>query len=283
MSRFRQPFFFMRLSGKGKAKKGNIMKFGLIGNPIAHSLSPALFKAGYDGRWLYELIEGSDFESSFKKFIDEYQGINVTAPFKEAAFAKADVFSEECRMIGAANILVKTPEGILACNSDYLGVRRWLQERGAGRGTRILIAGCGGAGKAAAFACASLGCTTLLMNRDRAKAEAIASKADGKLAFEVADLEDFRKHLRHSDILIYNIPSPIPALSQLESSDFSRGTVVLEANYRNPSFCGETLDVMDSAGASYTGGKLWLLYQALTGYRIFTGEEPDLTKMSACL
>ena len=108
------------------------MKFGLIGNPIAHSLSPALFKAGYDGRWLYELIEGSDFESSFKRFIDEYQGINVTAPFKEAAFAKADVLSEECRMIGAANILVKTPEGILACNSDYLGVRRGAQAEGPG-------------------------------------------------------------------------------------------------------------------------------------------------------
>ena len=122
------------------------MKFGLIGDPIAHSLSPALFKAGYNGRWAYDLIEGSDFENSFQRFMKEYQGINVTAPFKEMAFARADILSEECRLIGAANILVKTSDGVLACNSDFMGVRRWLQEVGAGDGSAVLIAGCGGAG-----------------------------------------------------------------------------------------------------------------------------------------
>lgn len=259
------------------------MKFGLIGDPIAHSLSPALFKAGYDGRWAYELIEGSDFEASFKRFMDEYQGINVTAPFKEAAFAKADILSEECRLIGAANILVKTPDGVIACNSDFLGVRRWLQEVGAGEGSAVLIAGCGGAGKAAAFASATLGCRTVLMNRDRSKAEKITSKSDGNLRFEVADLCDFRKYLKHSDIIIYNIPSSIPGLEEVESTDLLKGAVVLEANYRNPSFSGRIRDVLDEAGADYVGGKLWLLYQAVTGYKIFTGEEPDLTKMSACL
>lgn len=259
------------------------MKFGLIGDPIAHSLSPALFRAGYNGRWAYELIEGSDFEASFKRFMDEYQGINVTAPFKEAAFAKADILSEECRLIGAANILVKTPDGVIACNSDFLGVRRWLQEVGAGEGSAVLIAGCGGAGKAAAFASATLGCRTVLMNRDRSKAEKITSKSDGNLRFEVADLCDFRKHLKHSDIIIYNIPSSIPGLEEVESTDLLKGAVVLEANYRNPSFSGRIRDVLDEAGADYVGGKLWLLYQAVTGYKIFTGEEPDLTKMSACL
>ncbi|MGN1232970.1 MAG: shikimate dehydrogenase family protein [Candidatus Cryptobacteroides sp.] len=259
------------------------MKFGLIGDPIAHSLSPALFKAGYDGRWAYELIEGSDFEASFKRFMDEYQGINVTAPFKEAAFAKADILSEECRLIGAANILVKTSCGVLACNSDFLGVRRWLQEVGAGDGSSVLIAGCGGAGKAAAFASATLGCKTVLMNRDRSKAEKIASKSEGDFRFEVADLCDFRKHLKHSDIIIYNIPSSIPSLEEMESTDLLKGAVVLEANYRNPSFSGRIRDVLDEAGADYVGGKLWLLYQAVTGYKIFTGEEPDLAKMSACL
>ena len=259
------------------------MKFGLIGDPIAHSLSPALFRAGYNGRWAYDLIEGSDFENSFQRFLEEYQGINVTAPFKEAAFAKADILSEECRLIGAANILVKTPDGVIACNSDFLGVRRWLQEVGAGEGSAVLIAGCGGAGKAAAFASATLGCRTVLMNRDRSKAEKITSKSDGNLRFEVADLCDFRKHLKHSDIIIYNIPSSIPGLEEVESTDLLKGAVVLEANYRNPSFSGRIRDVLDEAGADYVGGKLWLLYQAVTGYKIFTGEEPDLTKMSACL
>ena len=109
-------------------KKHN-MKFGLIGHPIAHSLSPALFKAGYDGRYPYELIETADFEEAYERFLEGYDGINVTAPFKELAFAKADILSPECKTIGATNLLVKTPEGIKAYNSDYLGVRMWLAEK----------------------------------------------------------------------------------------------------------------------------------------------------------
>lgn len=100
-----------------------VKRFGLIGDPIAHSLSPALFRAGYGtGEYTYDLIEGADFETSYHRFLDGYQGINVTAPFKELAFAKADIRSPECRKIGATNLLVKTPEGIKAYNSDYSGV-----------------------------------------------------------------------------------------------------------------------------------------------------------------
>ena len=103
-------------------------RFGLIGYPIAHSLSPALFKAGYHGRFPYELIETADFEEAYSRFLNGYDGINVTAPFKEQAFAKADLVSEECRLIRATNLLVKTPDGVKAYNSDYLGVRKWLEE-----------------------------------------------------------------------------------------------------------------------------------------------------------
>ena len=109
-------------------KLSYMKRFGLIGHPIAHSLSPALFKAGYDSRYPYELIETSDFEDAYGRFLQEYDGINVTAPFKELAFRKADILSEECQRIGATNLLIKTPEGIKAYNSDYLGVRLWLEE-----------------------------------------------------------------------------------------------------------------------------------------------------------
>ena len=103
-------------------------KFGLIGHPIGHSLSPALFKAGYEGRYPYELIETADFEEAYMRFLEGYDGINVTAPFKELAYVKADILSEECKAIGATNLLVKTPEGVKAYNSDYQGVRMWLNE-----------------------------------------------------------------------------------------------------------------------------------------------------------
>ncbi len=271
-------------------------KFGLIGYPIAHSLSPALFKAGYDGRFPYELIETADFEEAYSRFMEGYDGINVTAPFKEKAFAKADLISDECRLIRATNLLVKTSEGVKAFNSDYLGVRKWLEEvigSGSSGNMATLIVGCGGAGKAAAVAAASLGTRVVLMNRDMTKAEALAgsiARMQEAQPTEVRPLSDFRECFRACDIVIYNIPTSIPGLYDLTNEDF-RGTGdrtakhVLEANYKDPSFCRELISKAEKAnpGFSYTEGKVWLLYQALTGYEIFTSEKPDLASMSVVL
>ena len=287
-------------------------KFGLIGHPIAHSLSPALFKAAYDGKYAYDLIEGEDFETSYRRFAEEYDAINVTAPFKEPAFFKADILSEECKVTGATNLLVKTPEGIKAYNSDFLGVRMWLSEvaedlkgvlppwpqgsranskqpggllqraaptEWAGflsypqlplKDVKILIVGLGGAGKAAAAAAESLGMEVIRMNR---------TVRDST----THPLDEFRQYFREADIIIYNIPTAIPALKELTESDFAadRPKHILEANYKDPSMA-EILKPFGSK-AVYTGGRTWLLYQAVTGYEILTGEKPDLRRMSDVL
>ena len=252
-------------------------RFGLIGHPIAHSLSPALFKAGYEGRYPYELIEGEDFEESYRKFLEEYDGINVTAPFKEPAFAKADILSPECESVGATNLLVKTPQGVKAFNSDFLGVRMWLEEVAAEVLTEkisVLIVGLGGAGKAAAAAAESLGMKVVRMNR---------TVRDEK----TRPLDDFKECFKEADIIIYNIPTAIQALNELTDKDFTPGKpkFILEANYKDPSFGKEILAKMQTANplARYTGGKTWLLYQAVTGYDIFTGEKPDLERMADVL
>lgn len=285
------------------------MKFGLIGDPIGHSLSPALFKAGYDGRYPYELIETPDFEEAYQRFLEGYDGINVTAPFKELAIRKADILSEECRIIGATNLLVKTPEGIKAYNSDYLGVRIWIGEisrlaslarndRETARNDRettrndnhpsgpsqsdgepacrlrTLVVGLGGAGKAAKAAAESLGMETVLMNRTR-------------YSDEIKPLSQFKEEFRKADIMIYNLPVRIAELDSLTEEDLCPGKPkhILEANYRNPSFDKSLIQRMKELNpdVTYTEGRTWLLLQALTGYEIFTGEKPDLAKMTACL
>ena len=252
-----------------------IKRFGLIGHPIAHSLSPALFKAGYDGRYPYELIETADFEEAYARFLEGYDGINVTAPFKELAYAKAEILTDECKTIGATNLLVKTPEGIKAYNSDYLGVRMWLSDALPHlKAVKVLIVGLGGAGKAAAAAAESLGMEVIRMNR--------TIKDD-----TVRPLDDFIACFREADIIIYNIPTAISALNELTDSDFTPGKpkFIMEANYKNPSFDEGLIDRMKRANplAEYTGGRTWLLYQAVTGYEIFTGEKPDLAMMSDVL
>ena len=273
---------------RARCQKEDMKKFGLIGHPIAHSLSPALFKAGYEGRYPYDLIETDDFEDAYGRFLKDYDGINVTAPFKELAVRKADILSEECRQIGAANILVKTPEGIKAHNSDYLGVRQWLSEVAESLDIRptILIVGLGGAGKAAAAAAHNLEYDLILMNRDISKTEVMAARLvgedDGSNIIQVHPLTDFTKCFRKADIIIYNIPTAIPQLSGLTDDDFRGTKVVLEANYKNPSFDKNMTDRMleVNPNSRYVSGETWLLYQAMTGYEIFTGEQPDLTKMS---
>ena len=266
------------------------MKFGLIGHPIARSLSPGLFRAAYDGKYPYELIQGEDFEVSYQRFLEEYDGINVTAPFKELAYAKADIRSEECRLARAANLLVKTSEGVKAYNSDLLGVRLWLQEctDDCNQANIALIVGTGGAGRAAAAAAETLGLKVILMNRNIERAEKLAGdlRSMGHEA-EVMALEDFRACFREADIIIYNIPTRIPELDTLTDSDFATGKpkFTLEANYKDPSFDGTLIKRMTQVNplARHSGGRTWLLYQALTGYEIFTGERPDLQRMSDVL
>ena len=248
-------------------------KFGLIGYPIEHSLSPALFKAGYDGKYRYDLIQTTDFEEAYARFHEGYDGINVTAPFKELAIKKADILSEECQAIGATNLLIKTPEGIKAHNSDYLGLRLWI-EKIARPESKVLVVGLGGAGKAATQAARSSGHQVILMNRTR-------------YSEDIRPLSEFREEFREADIIIYNLPVRLPELDLLGQEDFMEGKrkIILEANYRNPSFDNELIQKLEAIHPplEYTGGEIWLLLQALTGYEIFTGEKPDLEKMAARL
>lgn len=252
-------------------------KFGLIGDPISHSLSPALFRAGYGGRYRYDLIEGSGFEDSFRKFLDGYDGINVTAPYKGLALAKADHAGPECMKTGAANIIVKE-EGLLkASNSDYSAVKAILEDVIRRKGSRTaLIAGCGGAGKAAAVAAADAGLKTTIVNRTAAKAGEFARSLP-EYGFCTAGENDFVETFAANDIVVYTLPAATAQMKYLEDIHFMPGKTILEANYRFPVFKRLHFDF------EYIPGEQWLLYQAYLGYEIFTGEKPDLDNMKKAL
>ena len=295
-------------------------RFGLIGDPIATSKSPLLFEAAYkeqeqpDGSpYKYDLIEGADFEASFKKFEEEYSAINVTAPFKELAYAKVEELAElgkgvitgPVARIGATNLLVKTSEGIAAHNSDFTGIvaaiaeayypgiveefiheyaerffiklhqfflmslsRRFYQQ------PQAIIVGCGGAGRAAAVAAAEMGFGTVLMNRTLEKAQAIAQA--------MPEYEFF------PDLIIYTLPVALPEIEEFSADDFAKKgacdeKVIMEANYKNPSFDEIARAKIAAAEGIYIPGDRWLLYQALTGYHFMTGLTPDLKAMEAAL
>ena len=283
--------------------------FGLIGHPIEHSQSPRLFETAYHGKYGYDLIEGQYFEESYARFLKGYKAVNVTAPFKEKAYEKADIVSGPVALTGAANILVKTPEGVSAHNSDFTGViltvaealfpgiirefygtfgskahvkihqfvKAQLAER-YGRRPAALVAGLGGAGKAAALAAAECGFATTVMNRTAAKAEAFI-KGLPEYGFRVADIQDFRKELRSADFVVYALPMALDVFAELGAEDFSAKPLVLEANYRDPAFSGLLRARMLDAGAKYLPGNLWLVNQAVSGYSVMTGEAPDIDSL----
>ena len=308
-------------------------KYGLIGDPIATSKSPLLFEAAYKGQeqpdgsaYRYDLIEGADFETSFKKFVDDYQAINVTAPFKELAYSKVEGLAEQGKgvitgpvaRIGATNLLVKTSEGIAAHNSDFTGIiaaiaeayypgiieefiheygerffiklhqfflmslsRRFYQQ------PQALIVGCGGAGRAAAVAAAELGFGTVLMNRTIEKAQAIA-QAMPEYEFFPDPIKDFKEAVKECDLIIYTLPVALPEIDEFSADDFAKKgacdeKVILEANYKNPSFDEISRAKIAAADGIYIPGDRWLLYQALTGYPFMTGLTPDLASMESAL
>jgi shikimate dehydrogenase len=276
-------------------------KFGLIGHPVAHSLSPALFKAAYDGKYIYDLIEGDDFENSYRRFIDEYDAINVTAPFKELAFKKAEGFSNECKAVGAANILKKysNPLSVYADNSDIAGVAGALRSAGLEENCskKALVAGCGGAAMAAVYAIWSeFNCSTVVVNRSLEKAEKFVERmkltSPLKTQLAAAPIDEFETHFKESDIIIYTLPVAIPALEQIctgmvkEESEYAvSGKIILEANYKDPAFTPKMLGKLCrvTPGIVYVSGKEWLLQQAVEAYRSFTGEEPNIEAMRKVL
>lgn len=218
-------------------------KFGLIGYPVGHSQSPRIFKEWCGGKWPYDLIEIEDFDRAWDVFLKEYDAINITAPFKEKALGRCDSASRECGVIGAANIAVKTPEGVVAYNSDYLAVKEIIKERKLA-GVALVI-GYGGAGKAAALAAHDAGLDVVVCNRTVSKGEGIRP------------LEEIPVLAAVADIVIYTLPLMIPEMEGLELN------CVLEANYRNPSLSNLKIN-------NYIAGLEWLEKQAVAGYPLLT-------------
>jgi shikimate dehydrogenase len=231
------------------------MRFGIIGNPVSHSRSPKLFAAYTGGKYPYDLIEEPDFEKAYDRFLKDYEAVNVTMPFKELAYYKSVPGSDAVRAIKAVNILKKEGDKIVGYNSDYLGVKQLLQDRGAA-GLRLLVVGCGGAAKAAAVAAFEAGCTVTMTNRSFEKCHAFVRHCP--LDLHMAELPEVR--MEDYDFIIYAIPA---AMECLASWNFS-GKTVLEANYANPVLRERVL----AEGGIYIEGLEWLKAQADTGYDI---------------
>src|SRR5256885_128301 len=157
--------------------------YGVIGDPIGHSLSPLLHNTGFAARRIdavylpFLVRQLGDFLAAVPEF--GVKGFSVTHPHKQAILKylkKCDPLAEE---IGAVNTVVVRRNGSLyGCNTDCLGVLRALEKKLRINGSRILIFGAGGAARAAAFALVRSGAAVAICAR-REKAARVLARAFG--------------------------------------------------------------------------------------------------------
>ncbi|HEY3663009.1 MAG TPA: shikimate dehydrogenase [Chthoniobacterales bacterium] len=160
------------------------IRLGVVGSPVAHSLSPAMQNAaleqsGLAMRYARFQIEPNELEEAFDWFRRlGFVGLNLTMPHKITALVVVDEVEERARKIGAINTIVFRGDRSLGWNTDAPGFERAVREVFSVdlRDLRVLLLGAGGgAGRALAYQCAFENCERLvLVNRSLAKAQALA-------------------------------------------------------------------------------------------------------------
>lgn len=238
-------------------QKSLLGRFGLLGQKLSHSYSPQIHKifGGYD----YELFEREPEDVA--KFLEkrEFDGINVTIPYKKTVIPLCDEISENARRIGSVNTIVKKPDGTLrGDNTDYYGFRELVRHAQIEpKGRKCLILGDGGVAP-----------TIRAVLTDLGAAEIITVSRRGE--------QNFDNLSRHYDSQIIVNATPVgmyPANGQnlVDITNFNNLCGVLDVIY-NPDKTQLILDA-EAAGIPCAGGLYMLVAQARRGCELFVDKK----------
>ncbi|MFC3956838.1 shikimate dehydrogenase [Halovivax cerinus] len=276
--------------------------YGLLGNPVGHSLSPPMHEAAY---------EAHEMDATYVTFEPDQDaldgaiqgatalgiaGLNVTIPFKEEAIDHVEPDDLATR-IGAVNTIA-FPEGDSAGaddrdavarpighNTDATGAVRALRERGfADRqdsldGATAVVVGAGGAGRAIAFGLADAGATVRVANRTVERATTLASEVPGASGRGLDDLssivDDASVLVNATSVGMESDESIVPR------SALHDELVVMDAVYR-PLETRLVRDA-DAVGATTVDGSWMLLYQGAAAFERWTGLAAPVDAMRRAL
>jgi 3-dehydroquinate dehydratase/shikimate dehydrogenase len=260
---------------------GDAALYGVIGRPIAHSLSPAMHNAAFcaAGRnAVYLPLAASDY-SDFLAFADEVgvTGVSVTAPFKIDAFDRADERDEVSQRMRSVNTLARDGSRWRARNTDAEGFLAPLPAalRTQKPGARATVLGAGGAARTVVTALTSIGMRVTLSARRDAQAREVA-------AFTGASVGSWPPAPASWDLLVNATPiGTAPAVDESPVPDGFTfdGELVYDLVY-NPSRT-RLLNDAARAGCRTIGGLEMLVAQAQAQFEWWTGERPDADVMRA--
>ena len=260
---------------------GAAMVAGIVGHPIAHSMSPVLHNAWLERAGLNGVYAPfSPGEDGLARFVaamrgGTMRGVNVTIPYKEEALALADRASDLARLAGAANLLLFSPDGaVFADNTDGPGMLSALKAHAdydPDSGPAVVL-GAGGAARGAAAALMLAGAPAVrIVNRTKARAEAIARDLGGVVT---AHAESDMTAALSGAALIVNATSlglgggPGPAADLAAAP----GAVVMDMVYKP--LRTELLERAAAAGHRTVDGLEMLIRQAVPSYEAFFGAAP---------
>lgn len=267
----------------------------IIGDPVSHSLSPAIHNAAFAAlglNWVYVAFRVG--ESRLAAAVEGLRalgavGFNVTMPHKEAAALLVDELDAEARIIGAVNTVQVKDGRLIGHNTDGAGlVRSLLVDLAFSvRGKNAVVFGAGGAARAIVVALAAAGCQRLaVINRTKDKADILVELV--RENFGACEASAFGASADHSDVmrgadLVVNATSVGMhggRETPLDVKLICERHIVYDIVY-NPEIT-TLLAAASAAGAAVMGGKRLLLYQGMASFEIWTGRgAPGLVMESA--
>lgn len=255
--------------------------YGLIGNPVGHSLSPPLHEAAYaaleyDARYVtFEPAPEAIGQAISGARALGVAGLNVTSPFKGDVLelVEPDPLAERIGAVNTIDFGADPPRGY---NTDAAGARRALSHHDVAiDGQAALVVGAGGAGRAIAVALDDAGATVEVANRTVSKATDLAGRLSGGAGHGLDALPEL---VPGADLLVNATTvgleddrSPVPA--DLLGPDLT----VMDAVYRPLET--RLLREAAAAGARTVDGTWMLLFQGAEGFEIWTGRDAPVEAM----
>lgn len=265
--------------------------FGVLGDPVDHSLSPVFHEAAYRALGIDAVYGRFEIPKMLlRRALDGLirmggEGFNLTVPLKEAVIPLLDRIDPEARAMGAVNTLVLRRGKCLGFNTDGAGFRQALVELGWRPGpTRAVILGAGGSARAVAWELSRApGSSIMIANRTPRRAHALARwlrPHRKRSEIRAAALE--KLSLDGADVLVNTTTvgmSPRDGLL-IDPRALRKGMIVYDLVYHRTT---ALIEVGRRRGCVAVGGLSMLLYQGAAAFRLWFDLEPPIAAMRRAL
>ena len=254
-----------------------MLRAGVLGSPIAHSLSPVMHRAAYAhlglSDWTYDRreCEAAELPALVAGLDESWRGLSLTMPLKEAALALATTVDPVAESVGGANTLVRRPDlGWDAYNTDVHGVRQALADHRVTSARHVLVLGSGATARSALAAVRELGARTVAFGiRSEVRPETGDLLDELGVAWSAHPLDEVNALVRDADLVIDTLPGRGADAVAAQLADVPRLPALFEAIYEDwPTTLARTFA---ATGAPVVSGLEMLAHQGALQVEHMTG------------